>query len=99
VPYRTACRRANQPCEFTGGRAANVSERVSFIVEKVDKGLKVAVKGRPETERVIPKAKLKVSISRSAYDYCDEVLGQREEVGNKGIIRKTRPQEIVRGQC
>jgi len=84
VPYRNACRKANQPCEFTGARAANVSERVLFIVEKVDKGLKVTVKGRPATERVIPKAKLKVSINKSAYDYCDEVLGPREEVGNKG---------------
>ena len=76
--------KARVPCEFTGGRAANASERVGFIVEKVDKGLKVAVEGRPDTERIIPKAKLRVSINKSAYDYCDEVLGPREEVGNKG---------------
>ncbi len=33
--------------EFTGGRATNVSERVSFDVVKVAKGLRVTVKGRP----------------------------------------------------
>jgi hypothetical protein len=82
--YRDACRRAGAKCEFSGGRAANVSERVSFLVEKVEKGLKVTVKGKPETERIIPSAKLKVSINKSAYDYCDEVLGPREVVGNKG---------------
>ena len=32
APYRDACRKAGVTCEFTGGRAANVSERVSFLV-------------------------------------------------------------------
>jgi hypothetical protein len=51
APYRDACRKAGVKCEFTGGRAANVSERVSFLVEKVDKGLKVTVRGSTATRR------------------------------------------------
>jgi hypothetical protein len=81
--YRDACRRAGTKCEFTGGRAANVSERVRFLVEKVEKGLKVTVKGKPETEEVIPFAKLKVSIGKSAEQYCEQWLGERQVVGNK----------------
>ncbi len=96
APYRAACRKASHPCEFTGGRAANVSERVSFVVERVDKGLRVMVKGRPDTERVIPKAKLKVSINKSAYDYCDEVLRAREVIGNKGGSLSNRLRAALR---
>ena len=97
--YRDACRQTGTKCEFTGGRAANVSERVSFIVEKVDKGLKVRVKGRLDTERVIPKAKLKVSINKSAYDYCDEVIGPRKEVGNKGGSLSNRLRAALKGNA
>jgi hypothetical protein len=71
-------------CEFSGGYLANVSERVSFLVEKVDKGIKVAIKGRPETEEVIPKEVLNQSISGAAYDYTNRTLGPKEEIGNKG---------------
>ena len=81
--YRDACRKAGQKCEFSGGRAANVSERVSFLVVKVDTGLKVTVKGRPETEEVIPKAKLKVSIGKAAIHYTEKHLGPKSEIGNK----------------
>jgi hypothetical protein len=81
--YRDTCRKAGQVCEFSGGRATNVSERVSFIVEKVDKGVKVVVKGRPETEEIIPKAKLKVSIGKAAMHYTEKHLGPKSEIGNK----------------
>jgi len=37
-PYREACRKAKVACEFSGGRSANVSEKVPFLVEKTDKG-------------------------------------------------------------
>ena len=43
APYRTACRTAGVACEFGGGRAVNVSDRVTFLVEKTDKGLRVTV--------------------------------------------------------
>ena len=84
VPYRDACRRAGVKCEFAGGRAANVSQRVSYLVEKVAGGLKVTVKGRPDTEEVIPTAKLKVSIGKCAYQYVEKHVGPRDTVGNKG---------------
>gem|GEM_PF-4001577 len=34
APYREACRKAGVECEYEGGRSANVSEKVSFLVEK-----------------------------------------------------------------
>jgi hypothetical protein len=52
-------------------------------VEKVDKGQKVTVKGRPETEEVIPKAKLKVSIGKAANQYTEKHLGPKAVIGNK----------------
>jgi len=54
APYREACRKVGVECEFTGARAVNVSERVRFLVEKADGGLRVTVEGRPETKEVIP---------------------------------------------
>ncbi|HEX9691318.1 MAG TPA: type IV toxin-antitoxin system AbiEi family antitoxin domain-containing protein [Gemmatimonadales bacterium] len=39
APYREACRKAGVDCEYEGGRSANVSEKVSFLVEKTDKGV------------------------------------------------------------
>lgn len=84
VPYREACRKAGVECEFSGRRAANVSEKVSFLVEKTDKGLRVMVKGKPKTEEVIPTAALKASVNKAAYAYTDKHVGPREKVGNKG---------------
>lgn len=84
APYRDACRKAGAECEFEGGRTTNVSPKVSFIVEKLDKGVRVAVKGKPESEEVIPLAALKASVNKAAYSYTDKHVGPREEVGNKG---------------
>jgi hypothetical protein len=84
APYREACHKAGATCEFEGGRGANVTEKVSFLVEKTDKGVRVCVKGRPETEEVIPVADLEASINKAAYAYTDKHLGPREEIGNKG---------------
>lgn len=96
IPYRDACKKAGVECEFSGGRLANVSERVTFLVEKVDKGIKVAIKGRPETEEVIPTAKLKESVTRAAYDYTDRHIGPREEIGNKGGGLSNRLRAILK---
>ena len=84
TPYRAACRRARVPCAFEGGRGSNVSAKVSFEVEKTPRGVRVAVKGRPETEEVIPLERLRESVNREAYRYTGAHLGPREEVGNKG---------------
>ena len=84
TPYREACHKAGAACEYEGGRSANVSEKVSFLVEKTDKGVRVCVKGRPETEEVIPLAALKESINKAAYAFTEKHLGPKEEIGNKG---------------
>jgi hypothetical protein len=53
-------------------------------VEKTDKGVRVCVKGRPETEEVIPLAALKESINKAAYAYTEKHVGPKDRVGNKG---------------
>jgi hypothetical protein len=67
--YREACRKAGVDCEFPGGRSENVSPKVSFIVEKADKGIRVMVKGNPESEELISLAALKASVNKVAYAY------------------------------
>jgi len=75
APYRDACRKAGIECEFTGGRSAPVAPRVRFLLEKTKEGIKIAVKDRPETEKVIPNADLKASVGKAARKFCEEALG------------------------
>jgi hypothetical protein len=96
VPYRAACRKAGQPCEYGGGRSANVSEKVSFEVERVEKGVRVVVKGRPDTEEVIPITALRESINSCAYQYAERHCGPREKVGNKGGSLSNRLRAVLR---
>ncbi|MCK6478575.1 MAG: hypothetical protein HUU06_00340 [Planctomycetaceae bacterium] len=96
APYREACRKAEVPCEFEGGRGANVSEKVSFEVERVEKGVRVAVKGKPGTSEVIPLAALKESINKAAYAFCEKHVGPREKVGNKGGSLSNRLRAVLR---
>ena len=96
TPYREACRKAKVPCEFEGGRGANVAEKVTFLVEKVDKGVRVSVKGKPDTEEVIPMAALKESVNKAAYAYTDKHVGPREKVGNKGGSLSNRLRAVLR---
>ena len=96
VPYREACRKAGIECEYEGGRrSANVSEKVSFLVEKTDKGVRVMVKGLPKTEEVIPLAALKESINKAAYSYTERHLGPKEEIGNKGGSLSNRLRAVM----
>ena len=78
-------RRRGAPCG-SGAAAcgASTSEKVSFLVEKMDGGVRVMVKGQPKTEEVIPMKALRASISKTACAYTDKRLGPREKVGNKG---------------
>ncbi len=96
-PYRDACKKAGVPCEFTGGRATNVAERVTFLVEKSGKSVKVAIKGRPDTEEVLNPELIKVSINKAALDYTDRHLGPREVVGNKSGSLANRLRAVLRG--
>jgi hypothetical protein len=94
-PYREACRKAKVACEFSGGRSTNVSEKVSFLVEKTDKGVRVMVKGKPKTEEVIPLSVLKESINKAAYAFTDKHVGPKEEVGNKGGSLSNRLRAVL----
>ena len=47
APYREACRKVGAKCEFSGGHSASVSERVRFIVEKAEGGIRAMIEGRP----------------------------------------------------
>jgi hypothetical protein len=98
APYREACRKAGVECEFEGGRSANVSPKVSFIVEKADKGIRVMVKGKPESEELIPLAALKASVNKAAYAYTDTHVGPRERVGNKGGTLGNRLRAVMAGK-
>jgi len=95
APYREACRKAGVECEYESGRTANVSEKVSFLVDKTDKGVRVVVKGRPETEEVIPFAALKDSINKAAYSYTEKRLGPKEKIGNKGGSLSNRLRGVI----
>jgi len=98
TPYREACRKAGVDCEFPGGRSENVSPKVSFIVEKADKGIRVMVKGKPDSEELIPLAALKASIGKVAYAYTDKHVGPRERVGNKGGTLGNRLRAVMAGK-
>jgi hypothetical protein len=96
APYREACRKAGVECEYEGGRrSANVSEKVSFLVEKTDKGVRVMVKGQPKTEEAISFAALKESINKAAYAYTDKHVGPKEEIGNKGGSLSNRLRAVM----
>ena len=84
MPYREACRKAGVDCEFEGSRGRAVSDKVFFEVERMEKGIRVMIKGRADTEEVIPLSTLKESAGKAAYAYTEKHLGPREEVGNKG---------------
>jgi cellulose synthase/poly-beta-1,6-N-acetylglucosamine synthase-like glycosyltransferase len=70
-----------------------VAPRVGYLVERASGGIRVAVKGRPDTAEVIPLDKLgKGMVTRAAYDYTDRHLGPRAEIGDKGksLARRLR---------
>ena len=84
APYRAACRMAGVACEFPRVKAAPVAPRVRFLVERVDGGVKVAIKGRDETAETIDDATLRQSIGRAAKAFCERTLGTSiDEQGHK----------------
>ena len=64
-------------------------------MEKTDTGVRVMVKGQPNTEEVIPLAALKESINKAAYAYTDKHVGPKERVGNKGGSLSNRLRAIL----
>ncbi|MBN1459287.1 MAG: hypothetical protein JXA57_07110 [Armatimonadetes bacterium] len=83
APYRDACRRAGTECELGGIKAPPVAPRVRFLVERVKGGVKTSIKGRPETEEVVPEGQLKDSVGRAAKAYCERHLGGVDTQGAK----------------
>ena len=75
-----------------------MSPKVSFILEKTDKGLRVMVKEKPESEEIIPLATLKASVNKAAYAYTDKHLGPRERVGNKGGTLGNKLRAVMAGK-
>ena len=50
---------------------------------KIEYIIKVAIKGRPETEEVISKKTLEESVGKAADAYVTKFIGERSAVGNK----------------
>ena len=94
APYREACHRAGVECEYEGGRSANVSVKVCFLVEKTD--LPAALcDSTAQAGEVIPPATLKDSINKAAYAYTRKWLGPKEESGNKGGSLSNRLRAVL----
>jgi hypothetical protein len=56
------------------------------------------VKGKPESEELIPLAALKASIGKTAYAYTDRHVGPRERVSNKGGTLGNRLRAVMVGR-
>jgi len=81
VPYREAFRKDGVECEFEGSRGRAVSGKVFFEVERVEKGVRVMIKGRADTEEIIPLSTLKESAGVRVHR---ETSWPQGGVGNKG---------------
>jgi hypothetical protein len=91
APYKAACKKAGVTCEFKAKRSP-VAERVHFLVEKVDGGVKITIDGRSETAETVETKVLNKSIMKAASGYCEKHLGPKEEVGAKyaGLYNRIR---------
>jgi hypothetical protein len=97
TPYRTACRMAGVACEFPRVKAAPVAPRVRFLVERVEGGVRVAIKGRDETAETIDDATLRQSIGRAAKAFCERHVGPAETCGAKHAGLAGRIRNTLRG--
>ena len=98
APYRDACRRAGTKCELDGIKAPPVAPRVRFLVERVKGGVKTSIKGRPETEEVVPDEQLKDSVGRAAKAYCERHLGGVDTQGAKFAGLGNRFRAVLAGK-
>lgn len=96
-PYRQACREVDIPCVLPGGKGAIRAPRVRFLIEKVDKGVRVTIKGQPKTEEVLPLKALRESVTRESFAYTDRWLGSRQEIGFKGAGLANRIRLVLKG--
>jgi hypothetical protein len=96
APYRVECKRTGVECEFAGGKSGPMAPRVRFLLSKEKDGLKVMVKGRPETERLITNAELKASVGKAGLKYCEDVLGPASEQGAKHAGLSHRMRQLIK---
>ena len=96
VPYRAECKRTGAECEFAGGKSGPVAPRVRFLLSKEKDGIKVMVKGRPETERLITNAELKTSVGKAAFKFCEENIGPASEQGAKHAGLSHRMRQLIK---
>jgi hypothetical protein len=73
-----------------------MAPRVRFLLSKEKDGLKVMVKGRPETERLITNAELKASVGKAGLKYCEDVLGPASEQGAKHAGLSHRMRQLIK---
>lgn len=67
-----------------GKKGAKSTDRVRFLVERVKRGVKVTIDGRPKTATIISNSVLEDSVCQAAYAYTEKWIGPRSEIGNKG---------------
>jgi len=74
---------------FLGGCLANVSERITFLVEswRWNKG---NYQGKTRDQEVISAETLNQSINKTAYGYTEKHLRPKEKIGNKGSTLSKR---------
>jgi hypothetical protein len=96
APYRDACRRAGVKCALACIKAPPVAPRVRFLVERTKGGIKVAIKGRPDTEKVITDRVLKESVGKAAKAYCEKHLGSIASQGAKHAGLGNRFRAVLR---
>jgi hypothetical protein len=91
APYKAACKKSGVTCEFKA-KQSPVAERVHFLVDNADGGVKITIAGRPETEETIETKVLNKSIMKAASGYCEKHLGSKETVGAKyaGLYNRIR---------
>jgi hypothetical protein len=83
-PCKDACKKASVECEFKAKRGP-VTERVRFIVEKVEGGVKVTIKDRLETAEVLDSKALKKSVMQAAKKYTTQHLGNPGMIGMNAV--------------
>jgi predicted type IV restriction endonuclease len=95
-PVRRKPRRVRPESARPKGKGTSISERVAFEVKQTSDGVRIAVKGRPDTAEVVPLARLRESIAAVAYGYTEKHIGPRARVGNKGGTLSNRLRDLLR---
>lgn len=77
-------KKATKLAPVGGGRGSCRTESVRFLVERVKRGVKVTIDGRPKTATIISNSVLEESVCQAAYAYTEKHIGPKSEIGSKG---------------